>query len=255
MRIDCQSHVFPTEYAEVLTRNPMPPQATPQDGGYVITYGDVQSFRLRQEVYSIDKKISDMDSAGIDVSIKEWEPGVIPVEAVLTGKSHFGVSGAGSTVLLHRLRGKPVVVLAVIFQHSPIILLTKKGSGILSPQEIVGRKIVMGAMELNAELYAMLIKEGVAVEKLDIGKPGRNLERLIAGEADIVGAYITNAPDFLQERGVLFHVIRPLAYGESPDFLRTESNFYDHMLAALELVGSRGEIADSGILETRVDRY
>jgi len=30
MRIDCQSHVFPAEYAEILARNPQPPQAIPQ---------------------------------------------------------------------------------------------------------------------------------------------------------------------------------------------------------------------------------
>ena len=93
---------------------------------------------------------------GIDVTIKEWGSGVIPVESVLTGKAQYGVSGAGSTVLLHRLRGKPVVVLAAIFQHSPMIFLTKKGSGILSPQDLVGRKIIMGPIEANAELYAML---------------------------------------------------------------------------------------------------
>lgn len=69
MRIDCQSHVFPPEYADILARNPCPPQAIPQDGGYLVTYGDVQSFRLRQEVYDIDRKLRDMDAAGIDVSI------------------------------------------------------------------------------------------------------------------------------------------------------------------------------------------
>jgi predicted TIM-barrel fold metal-dependent hydrolase len=69
MRIDCQSHVFPAEYAEVLARNPRPPRAIPQEDGYIITYGDVQTFRLRQEVYEIDRKIRDMDAAGIDVSV------------------------------------------------------------------------------------------------------------------------------------------------------------------------------------------
>ncbi len=69
MRIDCQSHVFPPEYAEVLSRNPHPPKAIPQADGYVITYGDVQTFRLRQEVYEINRKIRDMDAAGIDVSV------------------------------------------------------------------------------------------------------------------------------------------------------------------------------------------
>jgi len=40
-----------------------------QGDGYLITYGDVQSFRLRTEVYSIERKIRDMDAAGIDVSV------------------------------------------------------------------------------------------------------------------------------------------------------------------------------------------
>ena len=69
MRIDCQSHVFPAEYADVLARNPTPPRAIPHDGGYIITYGDVQKFQLRQEVYSIDRKLKDMDATGVDVSI------------------------------------------------------------------------------------------------------------------------------------------------------------------------------------------
>jgi len=69
MRIDCQSHVFPKEYAEVLARNPRPPMAIPEEDGYIITYGEVQKFRLRHEVYDIDRKIRDMNEAGIDMSI------------------------------------------------------------------------------------------------------------------------------------------------------------------------------------------
>lgn len=69
MKIDCQSHVFPKEYAEILARNPHPPQAIPQDEGYVITYGDVQRFQLKLESYDVDRKLRDMDSAGIDISI------------------------------------------------------------------------------------------------------------------------------------------------------------------------------------------
>jgi len=69
MKIDCQSHVFPEEYAEILERNPRPPQAIHQEGGYVITYGDVQKFQLKLESYDVDRKLHDMDFAGIDVSI------------------------------------------------------------------------------------------------------------------------------------------------------------------------------------------
>jgi len=47
MKIDCQSHVFPEEYAKILVRNPHPPQAILQDDGYLITYGNVQKFQLK----------------------------------------------------------------------------------------------------------------------------------------------------------------------------------------------------------------
>ena len=69
MKIDCQSHVFPKEYAEILARNPHPPQAIPQNEGYIVTYGDVQKFQLKLESYDVDRKLRDMDSADIDISI------------------------------------------------------------------------------------------------------------------------------------------------------------------------------------------
>lgn len=67
--VDCQSHVFPERYAEILTQNPKPPQATGGDGTYVVTYGDVQAFTLSLEQYDPELKIVDMDRAGVDVSV------------------------------------------------------------------------------------------------------------------------------------------------------------------------------------------
>jgi len=67
--VDCQSHVFPEAYADILKRNPQSPQATGDDGTYVVTYGDVQKFTLRLDRYAPERKIRDMDSAGIDVSV------------------------------------------------------------------------------------------------------------------------------------------------------------------------------------------
>ncbi|MCZ6635191.1 MAG: amidohydrolase family protein [bacterium] len=69
MRIDCQTHIFPAVYAEVLARNPQSPQADLQDDGCIITYGDLQAFNLKYETYSLNKKIRDMDAAGIDISL------------------------------------------------------------------------------------------------------------------------------------------------------------------------------------------
>ena len=84
MRIDCQSHIFPRAYIDVLAQNPYPPQIESRrtardssDGSagsgtsneFVITYGDVQQFRLQEEMYSPERKLQDMDRAGIDIAL------------------------------------------------------------------------------------------------------------------------------------------------------------------------------------------
>jgi len=69
MRVDCQTHVFPTEYAEIVARNPAWPSAVRKADGYLVVYGDVQSFLLRPEMYDVGRKLQDMDAAGIDISV------------------------------------------------------------------------------------------------------------------------------------------------------------------------------------------
>ena len=57
-------------------------------------------------------------ASGLDVEIIPCRPDEDAVQKVLQGKAEFGV---GSTeLLLLREQGAPLVVLAVIFQHSPL---------------------------------------------------------------------------------------------------------------------------------------
>lgn len=69
MKIDCQSHIFPREYAEVLTRNPHEPRAVSQGDKYLITYGQIQRFDLDPETYRVERILADMDSHDIDMSV------------------------------------------------------------------------------------------------------------------------------------------------------------------------------------------
>jgi predicted TIM-barrel fold metal-dependent hydrolase len=69
MKIDCQSHVFPPAYAEVLTRSKALPRASREGDAYRVNYGDIQGFLLNLETYRIDRKLKDMDENGIDVSV------------------------------------------------------------------------------------------------------------------------------------------------------------------------------------------
>ncbi|MYD09238.1 MAG: amidohydrolase [Chloroflexi bacterium] len=67
--VDCQSHIFPREYAELLTRNQNSLRTSGGDGVYVIDYGGVQRFRLDLDDYSPARKLADMDRSGVDLSV------------------------------------------------------------------------------------------------------------------------------------------------------------------------------------------
>jgi len=70
MRIfDCQSHVFPPGYAEIIKKNKGLFQATTAGTAIDVTIGAIRNFRINVEGYDISKKIADKDRHGIDVSL------------------------------------------------------------------------------------------------------------------------------------------------------------------------------------------
>ncbi len=149
--------------------------------------------------------------AGLDVDIIEGYSGSYPLEAVAAGKVQYGL--AGPEALFHQQRGKPLVALAVIFQHSPRVLITRKGADIHSPQDFVGKKIWIGTQVENvADTYAMFLKEGISPDKLTQVDEW-NLNHFINGKIDAFSGYITNQPYRLEKAGIAFNLIYPITYG------------------------------------------
>ena len=74
MRVDCQTHVFPRAYAELLLQNTTSVRTVKNGDAYVVSYGDLQTFALSLDPYDPDAKIRDMDAAGIDVSVLTVSP-------------------------------------------------------------------------------------------------------------------------------------------------------------------------------------
>jgi len=89
MRVDCQTHVFPKAYAELLLQNTTSVRTVRQGDAYVVSYGGLQTFALSLDPYDPNLKIRDMDAAGIDVSVLTVN---IPGPEMLTPE--LGVAGA-----------------------------------------------------------------------------------------------------------------------------------------------------------------
>ena len=67
--VDCQTHVFPRAYAELLLEAGGWVRAARSNGTYTVRYGDIQSFRLEPEVYDVRHKLREMDKAAVDFGV------------------------------------------------------------------------------------------------------------------------------------------------------------------------------------------
>ncbi len=147
--------------------------------------------------------------AGLDVHFDEGRPGVDVVGRVLSGEAQFGVGT--SSLLLARAAGRPVVVLAVVFQHSPLVLIARDASGVQSVHDLVGQRVMI---EPEAdEVLAYLRRERVPLERLERVPHSFGIQALIEGEVAAMTAYLTNEPELLERLGVPYRVYSPRSAG------------------------------------------
>lgn len=148
---------------------------------------------------------------GFDVRLHEAAPGRTPVEEVLAGRAQYAESN--SEILYARLQGKPLVALAAIFQHSPSVLLSLRDAGIYSAHDLIGKKVMLLNARTDADFHAMLLREGIKHDAIDIIPSSLDFEDLISGKVAAFNSYLTNEPFILKQRGIDFTVINPGTYG------------------------------------------
>lgn len=151
------------------------------------------------------------NDAGFDVTLIEGGSGKNTIDEVTQGNADYGVTN--SELLLHRLNGKPLVVLASIFQHSPLVFVTRKDSGISTPQDLSGKFVKMSRSSRDIELHATLHGEGINFDKLILLDGFASYNDYFDASIDALAAYITNQPYYLKKNNIDYTIIRPASYG------------------------------------------
>ncbi len=147
--------------------------------------------------------------AGIEVELLEPQGDKSPVEIVTEGNAEFGITA--SDIILNRANNKKVVVLSSFFQQSPNILLSAKKLNINRGKDIEGKKIALEPD--SAEIIAFLRNEGVALEKKQIVPLEYEAKQLLNSEVDVISAYITDEPYYLDSIGFQYNLISPRSGG------------------------------------------
>lgn len=146
--------------------------------------------------------------AGMDVSIQEASAHESALDVIARGGAEFGLHG--SDLILARAQGKPLVALAAIFQHSPMVLLSRKEAGIGSLHDLAGKRVLLGPDA--AELLAYLKYENVPVPA-NLTVQSFDLKALIGGDVDAMPGYSTDQTFLLKQAGMAYNVFSPRSAG------------------------------------------
>ena len=141
--------------------------------------------------------------AGIHVNIREFD-GKNNVRSTLTGGGAQYGSELGGLILSDPANSK-LSVLGTVYQRSPVILLTVDRS-IESLTDLAGKR-VMGLTEVRA-----MLKSAGMIDKVNFVKGFTDLESLLSGEFDAIGAHIADQPRRLEKMGIPYKIFRPEDY-------------------------------------------
>jgi polar amino acid transport system substrate-binding protein len=149
---------------------------------------------------------------GIDVELIERDVEINNILQVVNGAADYGI--ADSVLLLYQEQGAGLRIVAPIFQHSPNVIITLASSGIVAPQDLVGRRVRLYNNETEGfPIMAMLAEQGV-FERGFIRQPySMDFGVLARGETDAIYGYSSNEPFLLRQQGLDVHLIHPAHYG------------------------------------------
>ncbi len=168
------------------------------------------------------KELGFYREVGLDVELKDLTYGKDVFEELRSDRAQYAIGT--SNTLVERDKGTPLVILAVIFQHSPFVIISRTDAEILNPIDLVRHKISVYE-HTSTILMAMLKREGVESTEIEYIKYDEDYSRLINGEVDATTAMVTLQPYAFDQIGLDYTIMRPQTYG---------IDFYGNSIITLE---------------------
>jgi signal transduction histidine kinase/ABC-type nitrate/sulfonate/bicarbonate transport system substrate-binding protein len=181
--------------------------------------------------YYMAKQKGFYEDLGLDVEIKPFEFGVDIPKSVNDGKIDFAVGR--ETLILEKIKNPNIVALYSLFQSTPLILLSTKESEINTIYDFSNKKIMTTIDDASeVSLKAMITSNKVKIENLTFLKHTHNINDLINKNTDVISAYISKAPFWLEKEGIAYNIFDPKKYGFDmySDMLYTNQNLINYDL-------------------------
>jgi NitT/TauT family transport system substrate-binding protein len=148
---------------------------------------------------------------GLQVKFLEGGLQVDFIEPVANGLAQFGVAQPAD-VILARADGKPLQSIATIYQRSPIVFFALADTGIIRPQDFVGKKI-RSTVTVDQILRAMMARVGIGEDQYEIVYLPSDISMFASGEVPVWAGFLNVFTLEVQRAGYKINIILPDDYG------------------------------------------
>ena len=128
---------------------------------------------------------------GLDFEIVPGGPNIDGVASVAAGRSNLGQVSSSPSLMLARSAGIPVKCIAAGYQQHPYTYFSLKKNPILTPQDMIGKKIGTQATG-RILLRALLAKNDIAEDQIELVVIGSDMAPLMTGQVDAITGWKTN---------------------------------------------------------------
>jgi NitT/TauT family transport system substrate-binding protein len=135
---------------------------------------------------------------GLDVRILRGGPDWPPSQMLAQGRADFGTMFLAAGIV-RRARGLKLVNICQLAQHSALMLVAKKSSGITEPEDINGKRVGVWGEDFRGQLDAFFRKYHLKVKTVP---QGTNLNLFLRGGVDVASAMWYNEYHLLLNAGL-----------------------------------------------------
>ena len=181
------------------------------------------------------------EKAGLTVELKRRQASYDPVAAVVNGDEVFGVVD-GATFLVARSRGAPIVAFSAGYLESPVVFFSLVGSGIRTPRDFVGKKVLRRANTDTAMIYDALLQiAGLSRSQMRETTSESVVDALVNRDIDVLPGHVAEYAYKLKEKGAEYNIVRPADYGihvPGTVYFTTEKFAHDYPITVQRFVNA-----------------
>ena len=162
--------------------------------------------------YYVAKEKGFYKEKNLDVTIKELNQNINLVDYVLENENTYSIGK--SSLIIDKLNNKDIVLLAAIFQTSPMILLSLKKSNINQIANLKNKKVMISSDTIDSiNIRSMIKSQNLNHENINFVPHSFNLNDLINGKVDAMATYLSNEPYILKNKKIEFNILNPSDFG------------------------------------------